>query len=73
MKEENQIAMTKQKITEIKCSYGFDPSPARDVGALFLFEASKTLTNGSSPGHHAAVLIVYGKEESDNADREEIL
>ena len=46
----------------VKTSYGLDPSTARDVGTLFYREVSKTLTNGSCPGHHNGVLIVYEKE-----------
>ena len=37
-------------------SYGFDPSAARDVGDLFIEECSKTITNGTSPGHHNGVV-----------------
>ena len=38
-------------------SYGFDQGATRDVGALFLEEKSKTLANGSCPGHHNGVVI----------------
>ena len=38
-------------------SHGFDPSADRDVGALFLDECSKTITNGTSPGHHTGVVV----------------
>lgn len=38
-------------------AYGFDQSAARDVGALFLKECAKTITNGTSPGHHNGVLV----------------
>ena len=37
--------------------YGIDPSASRDVGALFIEEKSKTLTNGSCPGQHNGVVI----------------
>ena len=37
---------------EVIATYGFDPSADRDVGALFIEECSKTITNGTSPGHH---------------------
>ena len=47
----------------VKTSYGFDPSTARDVGTLFFCEISKTLTNGSCPGHKNGVVIVYEKRE----------
>ncbi len=40
-------------------SYGFDQGATRDVGALFLEEQSKTLANGSCPGHHNGVVICY--------------
>lgn len=33
-------------------SYGFDGGATRDVGELFLEETSKSLTNGTCPGHH---------------------
>jgi DNA (cytosine-5)-methyltransferase 1 len=38
-------------------AYGIDPSAARDVGILFIKDKSKTLTNGSSPGHHCGVVV----------------
>jgi DNA (cytosine-5)-methyltransferase 1 len=38
-------------------SYGFDQGATRDVGALFLEERSKTIANGSCPGHHNGVVI----------------
>lgn len=39
-------------------AYGFDPGASRDVGILFLPETSKTLSNGTCPGHHNGVVIV---------------
>lgn len=36
--------------------YGFDPGASRDVGELFLEEQSKTLSNGSCPGHHNGIV-----------------
>lgn len=39
-------------------SYGFDPGASRDVGILCIHEASKTLSNGSCPGWHNAVIQV---------------
>ena len=47
----------------VKASYGFDPGASRDVGVLFTYEVSKAVTNGSCPGHHNGVLIVYEKRE----------
>ena len=38
-------------------AYGFDQGATRDVGSLFLEEQSKTLTNGSCPGHHNGVVV----------------
>ena len=37
-------------------AYGFDPGASRDVGDLFIEEQSKTLTNGTCPGHHNGVV-----------------
>ena len=52
-------------LTSIKCdadhvpcvTYSFDPGASRDVGALFIEECAKTLTNGTCPGHHDGVVI----------------
>ena len=41
-------------------AYGFDQGATRDVGNLFIEEASKTLANGSCPGHHNGV-VIYNK------------
>ena len=51
-------------------AYGFDAGATRDVGVLFLKECSKTLANGSCPGHHNHVVIVErnDEEESKNTD-----
>mgnify|MGYP003295909126 CR=1 FL=1 len=38
-------------------AYSFDPGASRDVGALFIEECGKTLTNGTCPGHHDGVVI----------------
>ena len=38
-------------------AYSFDPGASRDVGALFIEECAKTLTNGTCPGHHDGVVI----------------
>ena len=38
-------------------AYGIDPGASRDVGDLFIEEQSKTLTNGSCPGHHNGVVV----------------
>lgn len=37
-------------------SYVFDQGASRDVGKLFLEEQSKTITNGTCPGHHNGVI-----------------
>ena len=47
----------KQPQTVVTKAYGFDQGATRDVGSLFLEEQSKTLTNGSCPGHHNGVCI----------------
>ena len=41
----------------VSTAYGFDPGASRDVGALFIEECGKTLTNGTCPGHHDGVVI----------------
>ena len=38
-------------------AYGFDQGATRDVGKLWLEEQSKTLTNGTCPGHHNGVVV----------------
>ena len=38
-------------------AYGIDQGATRDVGKLFLEERSKTLANGTCPGHHNGVVI----------------
>ena len=52
-------------------SYGFDQGATRDVGALFLEEQSKTLTNGSCPGHHNGV-VIYSVENHPSDSRVDI-
>jgi len=42
---------------QMAVAYGFDQGATRDVGKLFLEEQSKTLTNGTCPGHHNGVVI----------------
>ena len=37
-------------------AFGFDQGATRDVGVLFLPEISKTLSNGSCPGHHNGIV-----------------
>lgn len=37
-------------------AFGFDQGASRDVGILFIPEVSKTLSNGSCPGHHNGVV-----------------
>lgn len=41
-------------------AFGFDQGATRDVGALFIPEAAKTVTNGSCPGHHNGVVVARG-------------
>ena len=54
-------------------AYGFDPSASRDVGALFIEECGKTLTNGTCPGHHDGVVIAkplgIGIQSSQGIDK----
>ena len=40
-----------------KACFGFDPGATRDAGDLFTEEVSKTLANGSCPGHHNGVCL----------------
>ena len=62
-------------LTSIKCdadhvpcvSYSFDPGASRDVGALFIEECAKTLTNGTCPGHHDGVVIAHEPIAIDRA------
>ena len=44
---------------KLSVAYGFDQGATRDVGVIFLEEKSKTLANGSCPGHHNGVVICY--------------
>lgn len=46
-----------------RIAYGFDQGATRDVGVLFIEETSKTLANGSCPGHHNGVVICYTIDE----------
>lgn len=41
-------------------AFGIDQGATRDVGKLFLEETSKTLANGTCPGHHQGVVLAYG-------------
>jgi DNA (cytosine-5)-methyltransferase 1 len=45
-------------------AYGIDQGATRDVGKLFLEEQSKTLTNGTCPGHHNGVVVAYGLDRA---------
>lgn len=45
-------------------AFGFDPEATRDVGVLWLQEMSKTLTNGTCPGHHNGVVTYTLKMRS---------
>ena len=40
-------------------AYGFDHGASRDVGDLWFEEQSKTLTNGTCPGHHNGVVTYW--------------
>lgn len=51
-------------------AYGFDGGASRDVGLWFFKEVSKTLINGSCPGHRNHVVIV--EEEDEDSNREEV-
>lgn len=54
-------------------AFGFDQSAVRDMGKLFLPETSKTLTNGSSPGHHNGIVVAINgwwlMDEDERSDR----
>ena len=47
-------------------AYGFDGGTTRDVGVLFLEECSKTLSNGTCPGHHNHVVIVKSEKDDES-------
>ena len=51
-----ETAYTLTGIDRHAVAYGFDPGASRDVGDLWLEEQSKTLTNGTCPGHHNGVV-----------------
>ena len=51
---------------ESTVAYGFDQGATRDVGVIFLEEQSKTLTNGSCPGHHNGVVIAIENHPADS-------
>lgn len=57
--------VTEEQVGALNCMhdqqavcYGIDQGATRDVGDLFIEEQSKTLTNGTCPGHHNGVVIV---------------
>lgn len=50
-------AMNSSGNNKLSVAYGIDQGASRDVGDLFLKECSKTITNGSCPGHHNGVVI----------------
>ena len=52
-------------------AYGFDPGASRDVGELFLEETSKTLSNGTCPGHHNGVVVANGDTNAYGFDWQE--
>lgn len=56
--------VTEEQVGALNCmhdqqavAYGIDQGATRDVGDLFIEEQSKTLTNGTCPGHHNGVVI----------------
>ena len=51
-----ETAYTLTSVDRHAVAYGFDPGATRDVGDLFIEEQSKTLTNGTCPGHHNGVV-----------------
>ena len=51
-----ETAYTLTGIDRHAVAYGFDPGASRDVGDLWLEEQSKTLANGTCPGHHNGVV-----------------
>ena len=51
-----ETAYTLTGIDRHAVAYGFDPGASRDVGDLWFEEQSKTLTNGTCPGHHNGVV-----------------
>ena len=51
-----ETAYTLTGIDRHAVAYGFDPGASRDVGDLWLEEQSKTITNGTCPGHHNGVV-----------------
>ena len=51
-----ETAYTLTGIDRHAVAYGFDPGASRDVGDLWIEEQSKTLTNGTCPGHHNGVV-----------------
>ena len=52
------LTSIKSDADHVPCvTYSFDPGASRDVGALFIEECAKTLTNGTCPGHHDGVVI----------------
>ena len=51
-----ETAYTLTGVDRHAVAYGFDPGASRDVGDLFIEEVSKTLANGTCPGHHNGVV-----------------
>ena len=47
----------RERTVVVSKAYGFDQGATRDVGRLFLEEQSKTITNGTCPGHHNGVVV----------------
>lgn len=65
MQLQNRIG--NHEIGSVKETFGFDQGATRDIGDLFLRETSKTIANGTCPGHHNAVVIC--KECADSTSK----
>lgn len=53
--QEEHIGSMKTNDRQSVC-YGFDPGATRDAGAQCFAEVSKTVNNGTCPGHHTGVV-----------------
>jgi DNA (cytosine-5)-methyltransferase 1 len=58
------VGYTLNTIDRHAVAFGIDQGATRDVGKLFIEEASKTLTNGSCPGHHNGVVVAFGLDRA---------
>lgn len=54
---QEDVSYTLNTVDRPAVAFGIDQGATRDVGKLFLEEQSKTLTNGTCPGHHNGVVI----------------